>query len=378
MRGNEFLDKMELIDTAYVEAAGAKPEKKKNPWVRWGMLAACLCLVFVGAFASLRDSQANTIQMWNHRYTAQDYFKFCDTATENGLSSEAILDIHALPYEETRYFSDMREELEANDIIPVIQSHPQFTFAVHYNDDGSLCYVELLWCRRSIGGLQDYSDLQVISGYEEISIITDCITVELDEKGNILEPTITVTERDGIQIIAQGRENTEKTLSFQNENGWYRISGSWNDDFESVVELLNWFWENPLDYHNFPMEAGDEYTNSTLAETPNAFARYLPDFSELGFIEEAASISLKNGVPVYFEGYYAAENTKIHWCIISEPDIYDLSGCLGDLSTLTQQQVMQIFENDKTIKFMQDDLLIIVYPDDVTQAWELIESLKEK
>lgn len=34
MRGNTFLDKMELIDPAYVEAADAKPEYRKNPWVK--------------------------------------------------------------------------------------------------------------------------------------------------------------------------------------------------------------------------------------------------------------------------------------------------------------------------------------------------------
>ena len=45
MRGNEFLDKMELIDPAFVEAAEAKPKKRKNTLVKWGTLAACLCLV---------------------------------------------------------------------------------------------------------------------------------------------------------------------------------------------------------------------------------------------------------------------------------------------------------------------------------------------
>ena len=29
MKGNEFLDKMELIDPAYVEAADAKPKRRK-------------------------------------------------------------------------------------------------------------------------------------------------------------------------------------------------------------------------------------------------------------------------------------------------------------------------------------------------------------
>ncbi len=50
MRGNEFLDKMELIDPAYVEAADAKPKKRKTVWVKWGAMAACLCLVVAGTF----------------------------------------------------------------------------------------------------------------------------------------------------------------------------------------------------------------------------------------------------------------------------------------------------------------------------------------
>ena len=40
MRGNEFLDKMELVSGQYVEAADKKP-KKKNVWVKWAALAAC-------------------------------------------------------------------------------------------------------------------------------------------------------------------------------------------------------------------------------------------------------------------------------------------------------------------------------------------------
>lgn len=55
MRGNEFLDKMELIDPAYIKAADAKP-KKKNVWLKWGAMAACFCLLLAGAFA-LSDVQ---------------------------------------------------------------------------------------------------------------------------------------------------------------------------------------------------------------------------------------------------------------------------------------------------------------------------------
>lgn len=50
MRGNEFLDKMELVDPAYVKAADEKTKPRKSAWLNWGALAACLCLV-IGAFA---------------------------------------------------------------------------------------------------------------------------------------------------------------------------------------------------------------------------------------------------------------------------------------------------------------------------------------
>lgn len=57
MRGNEFLDKMELIDPAYVEAADIEPKRKKNTWVKWGAVAACLCLVIGGVLLYLKLNQ---------------------------------------------------------------------------------------------------------------------------------------------------------------------------------------------------------------------------------------------------------------------------------------------------------------------------------
>ena len=48
MRGTEFLDKMELINPVYVEAAAAEPKKKKNVWIKWGAIAACLCFAIIG------------------------------------------------------------------------------------------------------------------------------------------------------------------------------------------------------------------------------------------------------------------------------------------------------------------------------------------
>ncbi len=61
MKGNEFLNKMELIDPAYVEAADVTVTKRKIPWGKWIAMAACLCIVTVGAFAVPWDSGVNDI-----------------------------------------------------------------------------------------------------------------------------------------------------------------------------------------------------------------------------------------------------------------------------------------------------------------------------
>lgn len=48
MRGMELLEKMELVDAAYVEAADAEPKKKGKVWAAWTAMAACLCLAILG------------------------------------------------------------------------------------------------------------------------------------------------------------------------------------------------------------------------------------------------------------------------------------------------------------------------------------------
>lgn len=59
MRGSELLDKMELADPAYVQAAEV-PSPKRKHYARWGALAACLCLVAAGALVwALNGTDAN-------------------------------------------------------------------------------------------------------------------------------------------------------------------------------------------------------------------------------------------------------------------------------------------------------------------------------
>ena len=45
MKGNELLDKMELVDPTFIEDADRIPVVKKKAHVKWGVIAACICLL---------------------------------------------------------------------------------------------------------------------------------------------------------------------------------------------------------------------------------------------------------------------------------------------------------------------------------------------
>ena len=410
MRGTMLLDQMELVDPAYVEAADAAPEQRRRRPRLWRVAAAaCLCLLLAGPAAFFFAGRGNRVQNWSEGFPAEHYFRYCSRPEAEAQTVDCKLAEDAYPYTETRFFSDWRSQLEEKGAIPVLENHPLFYLTAHYYSDGSLYSVELSWHRRDpqdAGGLDSYSDLTVLAGYEEIPIIEDCIDMRAQR-------AVTVTEREGISIVAQGLEDTKKTLTYQTEHGWYQLSGSGFDSYESVVELLDWFWQHPLDLSQFPMEEGDLYTVCTLAEQPEAFAEYLPDFAGLGFVEQDTTVVLKNGTPLRFEGHYAClageqvdgweaaagaeaeegaeaaagvdksagmdEGTdvdRMHWCITKEPDFYQREACIGALGELTREQVTQALAENSNLKFWQGDCVVTVYPKDPGEAWLLIESLQ--
>lgn len=54
MNGTDFLEYMELVDPAYVEAADVPPRRRKRTWLKWGSAAACLCAAAASVFALSR------------------------------------------------------------------------------------------------------------------------------------------------------------------------------------------------------------------------------------------------------------------------------------------------------------------------------------
>lgn len=391
MTGLEMLYRMENIDPAYIEAADVRPKAKKASWLKWGGLAACLCLAAVGAVYILAQKSADrAVLQWSENFPAENYFKYNSGGDE--LSSRKVIDTSAVPYASERYFSDDRAQMEAGGVIPAMPDHPLYTCVVRYDGDGNIFSVTHAWHRRG----DNYSDLTVTVGQQdigqELDLLQDCIYVELDEDGNIVTPSVTVTERDGIQIVAQGSETQNKTITFQNDTAWYRIAGSWGDGYEPMAALLDWVWEHPVDFGMFTVDKGVEITHISLADYPDAFAAQIPDFEALGYFPGENYLQLKDGDPYTFEGHYYTGVTpkqvadhsylemegwaEIHWCIDAQPDYYDLQNCMGNLSELTREQVTEALTSGSNFSFLLDGVFIKVYCKDAAEAWRTVETLK--
>lgn len=384
MKGSEMLDNTEHIDADLIEAADKKPVRKSNPWAKWGAIAACLCIAAVSAFSLFGGKNALTrthkVQKWSAGISAKDYFKY-NSSSKKGSDTSSDKSLAGTPYTNGRSFSDDRKALETDHVIPQILDHPLFDCSVYYNIDNSIYSIAFSWHRR--GNIADYSDLTITAGYQEVEMLSDCIYVKLDENGNVVKPAITVTERDGVQIVAEGSKNHKKTLTFQNASGWYQIEGSWNDSYDDMVMLLDWIWEHPIDFSRFPLEAGDNFTSSTLSDHPDAFAAYIPDFTSLGYASvggENGTLLLKNWEYYYFEGIYEASNLPtIWWSIKTGPDYYDQQEIIGDLSSLTLQGITDALKDEGHISFTWDDLCIRVdtnWDGSAENIWRIIQTLK--
>ena len=165
---------------------------------------------------------------------------------------------------------------------------------------------------------------------------------------------------------------------------WYQIKGSWNDSYESIVTLLDWLWEHPIDFDRFPMDAGDRYDNlygdGGLADIPEVFMAHTPDFAALGYETEAQWLTLKNDEPVYFEGSYcSASIPSLSWSVNAEPDYYDRERVIGELEDLTYELVAEARSQEQSIYFTWDGYVVAVYISKTGMAedlWQIIESVQ--
>ena len=88
MRGNEFLDKMELIDPVYIEAADASKVKKLGRVEKFSAVAACIVLMLSLGFGTY--AYAAEVKEYND---AVRFFDEYDLSTE-GLTRTEIKSVY--------------------------------------------------------------------------------------------------------------------------------------------------------------------------------------------------------------------------------------------------------------------------------------------
>lgn len=70
MRGDELLIKMELVDPVYLDAADKNPGAKKRGWLKYGAIAACLCLLIAGGISEYLYRQSSNTKEKSRILTA--------------------------------------------------------------------------------------------------------------------------------------------------------------------------------------------------------------------------------------------------------------------------------------------------------------------
>ncbi|MBP3313153.1 MAG: hypothetical protein J6K84_00640 [Oscillospiraceae bacterium] len=156
MRGTEFLDKMEFIDPAYIEAAD-KAKKSALPWVKWGAMVACLCLVIAGVLTIPKVSKEPQPAIPNPNGTIErddNPIEFPPTVIVPGFVLDEPIALDSLFFNEATahlsgsrayisgYFTEKLTEKELSAIVPKMQ-HPDMDFSAVAGFDGNGALLEI-------------------------------------------------------------------------------------------------------------------------------------------------------------------------------------------------------------------------------------------
>ncbi|MBO4415153.1 MAG: hypothetical protein J5824_04125 [Lachnospiraceae bacterium] len=353
----------------------------KRSWIKYTAVAACLCVVIAaGILISQKIGKPTPVTLqWSDSMTARDYFTNSSNKKNTGDRSSASLVM--LPYAVFVPIDSMRGELENRGVLPVVDDHPEQDFYVTFNGDGSLYKVSFMWMRRGENVREEYSDLTFTAAPHELHEISDTVYVKTDSDGNVIPPYVTTTVRDGITIYAEGEENENKTVTWQTDQGWYRISGSWLDSYEAVIELLDWFWVHPFDITEFADLAGEVFIYSDRTEYPDAFADRIPDFGALGYTAESERVNLhkEDGklAPVWFDGIYTRGDIRIRWTINTGADAVAWAKCMGRLSEITEEKLSDALSGADRVNIFFDMpcmATLTIEKGTPEDAWEIIRS----
>ena len=384
MNSEQLRDAIGEVRDDFILDADTVVKNHKRKWIVWTAAAACLCLLASGAVKLWGGPSVKTItQQWSPTLSAKDYFKNSGKGNGQNRTSDSA-SIVVPPFSIQVSLDDDRNKLEEDGVLPVMPDHQEQFFFAGYHGDGSLYKVSFSWMRRGKTNAE-YSTLTLTAAPKELHEVSDVVYVRMDENGNPIPADVTVTERDGVRIIAEGGEEEEKTLTWQTEGGWYQIGGSWNDSYEDVVALLDWFWEHPLCLDRFTEPPEGTVVTVSRSEQPDAFREQIPDFSALGYTAEDERVYLwqreDESVPVGFEGVYTRGETRIRWKADVAADADAWHACLGGPDEVTEEKISEAVSEGGSFNlflFVDAPCMVTVTVEQGTggDAWEIVQSFQ--
>lgn len=413
MRGSEFLDKLERMDPALIQEAARDPAElmdtqKKPARLRLfgrrgssrqeaevemeempvrqprrfgfgGLVAAAMCLgavllpVILTSNAGRMEPGSQSVtasayaqfQDWHEGFAPEDYFAFNDPDTQgkvgiyrvDGVAERALsaweFNVVHLDDPNERSFSRHMREIPGGGPFPEnchVQAMVTFGGGV-YGEKGQEARIHY----------QLYDPNDDAYTVNSLYVILDAEQQPWEKFEEYLESSQceTVTYRDGVAIRAVGQEGFEKALWFYRNGAWVKLYGDENTSAAELATLLDYMWNENLDVTRLNIDDGDRYNVENLSELPEDLAAYIPVDNQW--------------CPGEFQGIYATFRNGVATCAscdyVEDPDKFITSWtvddgieypvgeyveemCIGDLDSLTQQQVEDYIKvNDRSRKF---------------------------
>jgi len=224
-------------------------------WRKYALSGALLLMCFTFAWAYIsRNFLAESIV----------YFRDCKYNWEDAGYSYDHLNFE-YTHSTSRDFSWMWDKLRKEKVIPILPDYKGFECYGYYQEDESLQKLELRWKFLSYR-LVGFRQIRATVAPAPTGELPDFFKLPLDNNGEPIPQVTTVTLRDGISIyaatesratiipMAYGDKRIRKMI-FYKDGLWIELEGI-NCSPEHMNEVLNWFWDNKIDFSYFPAVRG--------------------------------------------------------------------------------------------------------------------------
>lgn len=336
MRGNELLDKMGLIDPAYVEAADAVRKKKKFPWRMWGGVAACFAVMILAGTMLLKQNESGF---------STDLPKLTISENVEGMGYEGYL---AYDVSELVNANPWKEDAEIT-TLPVYQN------VLTYDENFFVASgVDLTKMREFLLDVADRLGLDpkhlTVTDDEPNEAAKKKLIEKFQEVGDTVPegyfvPTRLVMDAEGIKIEVD--QAMTATISF---NPAVSLPGEYNftyhasyDDTVAVADYLKNKYRDLIGFDNPQVDIYDGDYN-IYGEQSYSIAFFDAGDSD---IEKIINYNFNRAV------FYCDDNGELFLARIYQPD---LSKKLGDYPIIDSEQAKELLLDGKYISTVPYEL----------------------